>query len=214
MAVVASANNVGRDRPGAGPRPTGSSTGRTTSANCFWPPPRSSANTRSPARRTPVEMGSSSRVTRRSSHARRSGRGVERGAGAFVLGRDPRRDFGRVAVLEPPVGVGHVPPMEDVDHGLAPGRRGRVQHGPSTPHVGTLAVVGLGAPHPRLLLLRLLRHEVRAYGVAPGFTQGEYRALLTSQGRRERARKRPATGRKALFGGLVGGSLAVSSRRR
>ena len=57
------------------------------------------------------------------------GSGVERGPGAFVLGRDPRGDLGRVAVLEPSVGVRHLPAVQHVRRRLPPRRRRRGQHG-------------------------------------------------------------------------------------
>ena len=125
-----------------------SSTGRTTSASCFWPPPRSSENTRSPARRTPVETGQPEQADEALEPRPAVGPGIERLAGAFVLGRDPRRDLGRVAVLQPSVRIGDRVAVEHVDRRLPPRRRRR-RHARrrSAPHVGTLAVVGLGAPH-------------------------------------------------------------------
>jgi hypothetical protein len=57
------------------------------------------------------------------------GAGIERGPGAFVLGRDPRDDLGRVTVLEPSVGVRHHPAVQHVRRRLPPRRRRRSQHG-------------------------------------------------------------------------------------
>ena len=49
------------------------------------------------------------------------GTGIERLTGAGVLGGHPLVDLGRVAVLQPPVGVGDVDAVEGVDDAVAPG---------------------------------------------------------------------------------------------
>lgn len=59
--------------------------------------------------------------------------GVEDGARTRVLGLDPGLDLGRVAVLQPAVGIGDLDAVEDVDDMLAPRRwrrwRGRIANG-------------------------------------------------------------------------------------
>ncbi len=108
------------------------------------------------------------------------GQGIERQARPLVLRLDPGGDLGRVAVLEPAIGIGHLPAVEHVHHIVPPGRRGRRQHhvqirvasaGRSSTHVRALAVVGLGATHARLLLLGLLGHKGPAYGLTRTLTQ-------------------------------------------
>ena len=94
---------------------------------------------------------------------------VERRPGQGVLSGDPGDDFGVVAVFQPAVGISNGGVVIGVNDVLTPSRRDGSRHGhvadrrwsrgSAAAHVGALAVVGLGAPHTRLFLLRLLRHS-------------------------------------------------------
>ena len=121
--VASAASPAGSTKVRAGD--DGSVAERTTSEYCGAPSARSSENTR--------VAGHAARAGHRRGQQRDKalvprptiGEGIERLAAPLVLRRHPRAGVGGVARLQPPVGIGDLDAVEDIDHPVPAGGRHR-----------------------------------------------------------------------------------------
>ena len=183
---------VGRDGGGVEQRPrrrVAIDAERTTSENWSAPRARSSTNNRSPR--------DLHRRARRQRHERGKalvppapvGPGIERLSGSFVLGGDPLGTSADVAVFQPPVRIGDVDAVKDVDHVLAPGGRCRRDTGGGQPRpmLGRLPWFALRAAQARLLFLVFfdMGHEVSGEAVCFLVDRPPARRTRSDKGRKK-----------------------------
>ena len=137
---------------------------RTTSENWSAPTPRSSTNNRSPRTAAPPTVGSAVSAERRSCHGSQVGRASSAclvrslwaATQAATSSESPSSSHRYGSATATPCRTSTSTPRRVDGAGGVEAAGGTI--GSATSHVGTLAVVGLGAAHARLLLLRLLRH--------------------------------------------------------